>query len=165
MIESFPLTLTEWLLASLVLVGGAIVQGSVGFGVALLGAPLLFLIDPALVPAPMLIAGLFLPALILIRDRAGLEMGPVAWAVPGFMVGAILASGVVAALPEGGLALVFGSLVLLAVALSALGWAPRHPRRGHLAAAGTLAGFMATATSVAVKEVGTSAHAACNSGS
>ena len=148
MLEALPLTLTEWLLASLVLVGGAIVQGSVGFGVALVGAPLLFLVNPALVPAPMLIAGLFLPALILIRDRAGLEMGPVAWAVPGFMAGSILAGGVVAALPESGLALVFGSLVLLAVALSALGWAPAYPRRGHLAAAGTLAGFMATATSI-----------------
>ncbi|HKL77790.1 MAG TPA: sulfite exporter TauE/SafE family protein, partial [Gammaproteobacteria bacterium] len=123
MIEGVPLTVGEWLLASLVLVGGAVVQGSVGFGVALLGAPLLFLVDPALVPAPMLIAGLTLPALILVRDRAGLEKAPVAWAVPGFMVGSVLAGGVVASLPEGGLALVFGSLVLLAVALSALGWA------------------------------------------
>jgi len=148
MIEGVPLTVGEWLLASLVLVGGAVVQGSVGFGVALLGAPLLFLVDPALVPAPMLIAGLTLPALILVRDRAGLEKAPVAWAVPGFMVGSVLAGGVVASLPEGGLALVFGSLVLLAVALSALGWAPAEPHGRHLAAAGTLAGFMATATSI-----------------
>lgn len=143
-----PLTLGEWLLASLVLVGGAVVQGSVGFGVALLGAPLLFLLNPVLVPAPMLIAGLTLPALILVRDRAGLERRPVAWALPGFVVGAVLAGGVVASLPQGGLAMVFGSLVLLAVALSALGWAPAEPRGGHLAVAGTLAGFMATATSI-----------------
>ena len=148
MLPDLPLTLGEWLLASLVLVGGAVVQGSVGFGVALLGAPLLFLVEPALVPAPMLVAGLTLPALILVRDRAGLEKGPVAWALPGFLVGSVVAGGVVASLPQGGLALVFGSLVLLAVALSALGWAPAEPRGGHLVAAGTLAGFMATATSI-----------------
>jgi len=143
-----PLTLTEWLLASLVLVGGAVVQGSVGFGVALLGAPLLFLLNPVLVPAPMLIAGLTLPALILVRDRAGLEKKPVAWALPGFVVGSALAGGVMASLPEGGMAMVFGGLVLLAVGLSALGWAPAEPGGGHLAAAGSLAGFMATATSI-----------------
>ncbi|MEF8794440.1 sulfite exporter TauE/SafE family protein [Thiohalorhabdus sp.] len=148
MIPDLPLTFGEWLLASLVLVGGAVVQGSVGFGVALLGAPLLFLLNPALVPAPMLIAGLTLPALILVRDRAGLEKAPLAWALPGFVVGSALAGGVVTSLPEGGLALAFGGLVLLAVALSALGWAAAEPQGGHLAAAGTLAGFMATATSI-----------------
>jgi len=148
MLPNLPLTVEEWLLASLVLVAGAVVQGSVGFGVALLGAPLLFLVNPALVPGPMLVAGLTLPALILVRDRAGLLKGPVAWALAGFLVGSVLAGGLVASLPGDGLALVFGSLVLLAVALSALGWAPAEPHGRHLAAAGTLAGFMATATSI-----------------
>ena len=143
-----PLTLTEWLVASVVLIGGAVVQGSVGFGVALLGAPLLFLLNPVLVPGPMLIAGLTLPALILARDHRGLAKGAVAWALPGFFVGAILAGGVVASLPASGLALVFGSLVLLAVGLSALGWAPAEPQGRHLTVAGSLAGFMATATSI-----------------
>jgi uncharacterized membrane protein YfcA len=142
-----PLTLSEWLIACAVLVLGAIVQGSVGFGIALLGAPVLFLLNPLLVPAPMLMVGLSLPALILLRDRHGLDPDGLRWALPGQLAGTALAGAVVASLPEDGLALTFGVLVLLAVAISAFARAPT-PTRGHLLTAGSLSGFMATATSI-----------------
>ncbi|ANB03135.1 hypothetical protein [Ectothiorhodospira sp. BSL-9] len=64
----FPLSLPQWLLATLVLIIGAIIQGGIGYGVALLGAPLLYLIHPQLIPAPMLIVGMALPLLILLRE-------------------------------------------------------------------------------------------------
>lgn len=143
----FPITPAEWLIACSVLIVGAIVQGSVGFGIALLGAPVLFLLNPLLVPAPMLMVGLTLPALILLRDRHGLDPNGLRWALPGQLAGTALAAGVVASLPEDALALVFGILVLLAVAISALARAPT-PTRGHLLTAGSLSGFMATATSI-----------------
>jgi hypothetical protein len=144
---AFPLTLPEWLIACTVLILGAIVQGSVGFGIALLGAPVLFLLNPLLVPAPMLMVGLSLPALILWRDHHGLDPNGLRWALPGQLAGTALAAMVVAALPEDGLALTFGVLVLLAVAISAVARAP-SPSRGHLLTAGSLSGFMATATSI-----------------
>lgn len=142
-----PLTLVEWLVASAVLVVGAVIQGSVGFGVAMLGAPILFLLSPALVPAPMLIVGMALPALILVRDWAGLDPRGLRWALPGQIAGSALAAAMVASLPGEGLGLAFGLLVLLAVGLSALGWSP-SPTPGLLAGAGSLSGFMATATSI-----------------
>lgn len=142
-----PLTPAELLIASVVLVLGAVVQGSVGFGIAVLGAPILFLLNPFLVPAPMLIVGMTLPALILIRDRSELDLRGLRWALPGQFTGAVLAGAVVAYLPETGLALVFGLLVLAAVGMSFLGWSPA-PTAGNLAAAGSLSGFMATATSI-----------------
>lgn len=142
-----PLTLTEWLIASAVLIVGAVVQGSVGFGVALLGAPVLFLLNPLLVPGPMIIAGFTLPLLILIRDWRGLEPALLPWAVPGQAAGAIAAAGLLAVLNANALAFVFGLLVVLAVVMSSLGWTP-DPTRGRLAAAAAVSGFMATATSI-----------------
>ncbi len=143
-----PLTPGEWGLANAVLLVGAVVQGSVGFGIALLGAPILFLLNPLLVPAPMLIAGMALPALILLRDWKGLDSQGLWWALPGQLAGSALSALVVTVLPQAGLALVFGVLVLLGVGLSTFGSAPASPTAGYLVTAGSISGFMATATSI-----------------
>lgn len=48
--------LTSVILASgLVVALGALVQGAVGYGMALVAAPLLVLFDPALVPVPLIL--------------------------------------------------------------------------------------------------------------
>lgn len=47
------LGLLQWALAVSVVVVGAAIQGVIGYGVALFSAPLLFLIHPTLVPAPL----------------------------------------------------------------------------------------------------------------
>ena len=45
------------LLATLVMAFGALVQGVLGFGGALVSVPLLLLMDPRLVPGPTTVAG------------------------------------------------------------------------------------------------------------
>lgn len=142
-----PLSLLQWILASLVILGGALIQGSIGFGVALLGAPLLYLIEPALIPGPVIIVGISLPLLILMREWRSVHPPDVGWAVGGKLVGIPLAAVVLGRVSEQALGMIFGVLVLLGVALSALGRIP-HPRRGHKLLAGFLAGFMATTTSI-----------------
>jgi uncharacterized protein len=144
---AFPLTAPELLLATLIMSGGALVQGSIGFGIALLGAPLLFLINPMLVPAPVIIAGMTLPMMILARDYHDVLVRDVAWALPGKLAGTVCAALVLGIISQESLSLVFGGLVLLAVLLCALGWAPR-PYPATLIAAGGLSGFMATSTSI-----------------
>lgn len=143
----FPLTLTEWLLAMAVVVTGAVVQGTIGYGVALLGAPLLYLINPQLVPAPVILIGMILPLMILLRDWRAVYPVDVAWALPGSVAGAGLAAVVLGVLPQSRLELLFGCLVLLGVAMSAIGWAPR-PRPLNLLGAGGLSSFMGTTTSI-----------------
>lgn len=143
----FPLTLTEWLLATAVVILGAIVQGTIGFGVALLGAPLLFLINPALVPAPVIIIGMSLPLLILVRDHRAVKVSDVGWVLPGMAVGSALAALVLGVISEQALGLLFGVLVLLGVALS-VGFRFPDPKRPHLLSAGFVTGFMATTTSI-----------------
>lgn len=142
----FPLTLPEWLVASAVVFVGAIVQGSLGFGVALLAAPLLFLIDPALVPGSMIVAGLGVAFLVYGRDHSAVDHGEVALVLPGIAIGVVIAGVVLRQVSRDVLGLLFGTLVLLAVALSVR--RPPTPGRQLLFWAGGLAGFMGTATSI-----------------
>lgn len=142
-----PISMTDWLLATGIVLVGAIIQGAIGFGVALVGAPLLYLIDPVFVPAPVIMIGMTLPAMILARDWHSVDFRDVAWVLPGMAGGSVIAGWILGVLTARMLGLVFGVLVLVAVAISAVGRMPR-PGRGGLAVAGTAAGFMATTTSI-----------------
>ncbi len=141
------LTLLEWLLALGVVLLGTILQGSIGFGVGLLGAPLLFLIDRALVPAPLVLVGFVTPLLILWRERRAVIYRDAAAVVPGAAVGAALGAVALRSISEAVLGVLFGVLVLIAVALSAIHRVPTVGPRG-LAVAGSASAFMATTTAV-----------------
>lgn len=143
----FPLTLLEWMLATGVLLVCATIQGSIGFGVGLLGAPILYLIHPVLVPAPILMVGMALPMMILVRDWHDVQLRDAAWAFPGTLLGTALGAVILGMISADGLSLLFGSLVLLGVGLSVVGQVPSLRPRNVLAAAG-LSGFMATTTSI-----------------
>ena len=126
---------------------GAIVQGSVGFGLAVLAAPLLALIEPRLLPGPMLLAGFVLGALMVYRDRESIHLGGIGWAILGRLGGTIVAAVFFAGLPRDTMSVLFGVLVLLAVAMSASG-VHVLPTRWTVLVAGTLSGFMGTITSI-----------------
>lgn len=63
----FPLTSIEWLVATIVVVTATLLQASIGFGLALLAPPLLYLIDPVFVPAPMIVAAFAVNGLVYQR--------------------------------------------------------------------------------------------------
>ena len=60
---------------------GAWVQGTIGFGVALVAAPLLVLVDPGLVPGPLLAAAVPLNLLVWYREREAVESGGLRWPI------------------------------------------------------------------------------------
>ena len=140
---SFPDT--AWVFAVVAL--ASCVQGSIGFGMALVAAPLLALIDPALVPGPLISSVLLLVVMIAIRDRAHVDFATVRWAILGCIGGAIVGASVVAMLDPRGFAILFGGLVLLAVGLSASGLHVRVTPISTLLA-GVLGGFMGTTSSI-----------------
>lgn len=141
------LTLTQLVLATLVVAVGASVQGVLGFGLGLIGAPILALLDPSLVPGPLLFAVLPLTILVARRERGALDLRGVRWALVGRVPGTIVGSLAVAALPEGPLKILLGSLVLVAVGVSVAGWYVR-PTTTTLLGAGVMSGFMGTTTSI-----------------
>lgn len=126
---------------------GAVLQGSVGFGLGLLGVPLLVLIDPVFIPGPLLLAAFLLNLLISCRERMSIDFGSVRWAVPGRILGAILGAGLLALFPPGRLSVLFGLMVLVAVGISFAGW-KLSPSPWNVFSAGTFSGFMGTTSAI-----------------
>lgn len=137
----------QYLLVTLVLAGGALVQGSIGFGMGLFAVPFLVLLDPRLVPGPTLLASGLLTILMLIRERAGIRPRELAWSLGGRVGGTLLAMAVLVAVPPDRFGILFGTLILLATGLTASGLHLRMTPRA-LGAAGMLSGFMATTVSI-----------------
>jgi uncharacterized protein len=126
---------------------GAVVQGSVGFGLNIVAAPLLVLIDTSLVPGPALAAALFLVVLMTRREQSAIDYSGLGWLLAGRMPATIGAALLVAVLPQDATALAVGSAVLLGVVLSLLGWRMRRVPATYLAV-GAASGAMGTLTSV-----------------
>lgn len=143
----FPFGLISILLVSGIAASGALLQGSVGFGLGLIGVPLLVLIDPIFVPGPLLLGAFLLNLLIFERERMAIHFQDVVWAVPGRILGAFSGALVLIVVPKENLSLLFGAMVLLAVGINAAGLdfaaVPRH-----IFAAGTLSGFMGTTSAI-----------------
>jgi uncharacterized membrane protein YfcA len=137
----------EVVVVTFVVAAGACVQGTVGFGLGLVGAPLLAMIDKDFVPGPLLFVGVPLTILVALRERASLDFHGIRWALAGRVPGTIAGSIAVAALSERMLTLVLGASVLLAVVLSTTRWHPR-PSTATLLTAGAASGIMGTATSI-----------------
>ncbi len=141
------MTLAQTWMALAVVTAGATLQGSVGFGLGLLAAPLLVLIEPRLVPGPLLFVALFLSILVSIKYRASVHVAGVTLALAGRIPGVLLAVGLLATLPREQMTLAFASLVLVAIAMSASGL--RFPERTwSLLTVGAVSGFMGTASSI-----------------
>jgi uncharacterized membrane protein YfcA len=109
------------ILAFFIATFGALLQGSVGFGLGLIGVPLLVLIDPTYVPGPVLLAAFFLNLLIFFRERHAIHIKGLHWAIIGRIVGAILGAMILLAIPQKSLSAMFGVMVLLAIAISLAG--------------------------------------------
>lgn len=137
----------EIILVNLILIAGAVVQGVVGYGVALICAPLLFLIDPGYVPAPVILVSLLLNFLLMHRERQSLQFGDITWASVGNLFGVSSAAVVLLYIAGNQFSLIFGVLILIAVLLSASGYKPAVTPFSSVIA-GFASGFMGTCTSV-----------------
>jgi uncharacterized protein len=136
-----------FLLATLLAAIAACVQGTIGFGLALVSAPLLTLIDPAFVPGPLLVASAPLAVAALLREREHADVRGVAAAFAGRLPGTVVGAVAVAALPVLALHVAIGVLVLLAVAVSL--WAPRfQPTTPVLVGAGVVSGVTGTVAAI-----------------
>lgn len=141
------LSVADLVFASIVVAVGSLVQGSIGFGVNVVAAPLLVLIDTAFVPGPALASATVLTLLIGNRERHAIDMAGFGWIFVGRLPTSIGTALIVAILPDAMLAVVLASVVLVAIGLSLLGWRVRRTPP-TLVTAGALSGFMGTISSV-----------------
>lgn len=123
------------------------VQGSVGFGAALLAAPVLLLIHPAFAPGPILVSNLVLTLMVVRREWSSVDFAALRYLASGRVLGTIVAGGLLATLSQQLFDLLFGVLVLIAVLLSLpRGGFARSPR--NLTVAGIASGLMGTLSSI-----------------
>lgn len=140
-------TLLILLVAGVVVFLGSLVQGSIGLGMNLIAAPPLVLLEPELVPVPLLVALIVLATLTLFRELGDTDWRGVGFAVSGRVPGSVLGVLVVALLPVAEFSITVGILVLGFVALSMSRWQLR-PGPTSLAAAGFAGGVTGTAASI-----------------
>ncbi|MEO5345786.1 MAG: sulfite exporter TauE/SafE family protein [Magnetococcus sp. YQC-9] len=108
----------QWPWMILVLGLGTLVQGSVGYGFALLSAPLLMLMEPRLLPGPLLVVGLLLNIAMSSTGKKVVESRPILWLMAGFLPGLGAGSWLLSWLPPRETAQLFGWLVLAGVGIS-----------------------------------------------
>jgi uncharacterized membrane protein YfcA len=123
------------------------VQGAAGFGLGLIAAPILLLLDPRWVPGPLMAAGVALTILVAYQEKSDIDMLGLRFAFIGRTIGTVVAALLLTALSARAFDMIFGSLVLLAVGLSMLGL-KISPTPGHAVSAGLLSGFMGTISSI-----------------
>ena len=137
----------EFAVATLAVFVGSALQGSVGFGFAIVVAPALFLVDPRWVPGPIIFSALVLTSLTAIRERDAIDYRGLVWGLAGRLPGSFAGAAFVSAISPEQLATPLGLLVLLAVAISA-STLRFEPRPRTLFGAGLLSGFMGTSSSI-----------------
>jgi uncharacterized protein len=141
------MTVAQFVAANAVIAIGSVLQGSVGFGLALMAAPLLALIDGSLAPGPLLVCNVALTALMARREWHSVRYGDLGWSLGGRLVGIAIVLLIMRDLSVRGLDFLFGGLVLVGVLITAVGpsFLLNPPT---LVGAGIASGIMGTATAI-----------------
>jgi uncharacterized membrane protein YfcA len=122
-------------------------QASIGFGLGMLAAPIVALVDPALVPGTLIMLAAVVTLMVVVRERTAIDVKGTGWALAGRIPGTIAGALILTAIPPQALAMLIAAVVLGGVALTSLGWIPA-PRRRNLVLAGATSGMLGTATSI-----------------
>lgn len=122
-------------------------QASIGFGLGMLAAPVVALVDPGLIPGTLIMLAAVVTLMVVLRERTAIDVSGTGWALAGRVPGTIAGALVLTAIPERALALMIAAVVLGGVALTSSGWVPA-PRRRNLVLAGATSGVLGTATSI-----------------
>ena len=126
---------------------GSLVQGSLGFGAALIALPVLVFIDPVFAPGPLMALGFLMGFMILARDRSELDFRGVKIAWPGQIIGIVIAINFLRLIPKDQMSLIFGIALLAAVILTSSKFCVRITPIS-LFLTGILSGFMGTSSAL-----------------
>ncbi|HJM36289.1 MAG TPA: sulfite exporter TauE/SafE family protein, partial [Acidimicrobiales bacterium] len=135
-----------FLIISIFMIASAI-QGSIGFGANLFAVPLLALINPELIPIPILIVNPIMNLMLAWRERGNVDRPALISALIGRVPGVVLGVVALSLISSDHLGLLFGILLLIAIGLQLSGLTLSRTRRS-VTLAGGVSGFMATAVGV-----------------
>ncbi|WP_418358072.1 sulfite exporter TauE/SafE family protein [Shewanella basaltis] len=106
------------ILASVIVFFGALTQSLIGFGVAVVASPLLYIVNPQLVPVPIIVMGFAISAMTLFRERGHLQFNGLQYALLGRIPGGFAGAGLLLFAPQAILGLIIAAIVYIAVILS-----------------------------------------------
>jgi uncharacterized protein len=135
------------LLVAVAAVAGGAAQSALGFGAAFTTVPALAIVAPELLPGAVLVALLPLSLVMLLDGRGRTDVRAAVRLTIGRLPGIAVGTAVVAALPDRGLAITIGLLLLAAVVASATGWTVAVTPRSELVA-GFASGLTGTAAAL-----------------
>lgn len=142
-----PADLPTLLLLGLAVLLGAVVQSSVGFGLAVVAAPAVVVLAPELMPGALLVTTFSLPLLQLAAGPRDIAWSTLGWALAARLVLTPVGVLAVALLAPSAIAVGVGVLILAVVALSVRSIDLR-PTRGNAVVAGAISGVTGTAASI-----------------
>ncbi|MEU0806523.1 sulfite exporter TauE/SafE family protein [Streptomyces sp. NPDC005970] len=141
------MSLPEFTLLFITVAIGSLLQVAIGFGLGLLAAPVIAILDPSLTPVVVLLLATGVTAAVVALEGGHADIRGAGWALVGRVPGVVGGAALVAVLPARHLAFLVAVVVLLGVAVSLRGFVPRPGRRSVLLA-GLVSGVMGTATSI-----------------
>jgi uncharacterized membrane protein YfcA len=141
------ISLWQYVLAVFVVAVGAMIQGSLGFGLGLVSAPALALIDATFIPGPLLLVGVAVTLTVFLRERGAVDWKGMKWAIFGRVIGTIAGGWAVVAFSKDAVIVLVAVLVLAGVLMTSIGWKIKT-NRITLSTAGLVSGVMGTLTSV-----------------
>src|SRR4051812_40940652 len=100
---------------------GAFAQGTVGFGLNLVAAPIVGLVAPAMLPAAMVLVASPISLTVALRERRHIDWHGVGWTTLGRVPGTLAGVLVVTAVSQETLSGIVGVVVLLAAMVTMLG--------------------------------------------
>lgn len=147
MFEGLPISATSFALLFATVAAGALVQGTIGFGLNVIAAPIAAVLKPEALPAAMIIMSLPMTAGSALRERAHIDRRGVLFTTLGRLPGVAAGSVVVARLEPEQLAVWIGAMVVVAALMSVLPSEIAVTRRSA-AIAGAFGGLMGTTASM-----------------
>lgn len=141
------MTFVGYILAIGIVAIGATIQGTLGFGLGLVAAPVLAMINDELIPGPLLLVGLAVTTSVFVRERGSVDWRGMKWALVGRVLGTALGAVVIVVASKDFLIVTMSLMLIAGVLMSSAGWRI-SPNPSTLVTAGTLSGVMGTLTSV-----------------
>lgn len=136
-----------FILLALVILVAACLQASIGFGMGMLAAPFIALIDASLLPVLVIVLAMVVTLIVVVLDRGSLDLRGAGWALAGRVPGSVAGAWLLTIMSTAVLSWSVAAVVLLGVVVSLRGWRPRVTRSTQ-ALAGAMSGVMGTTTSV-----------------
>lgn len=141
------MTPLELLAANLAVATGSIVQAASGVGAGFLMVPMIAWVNIELLPGAMICGSLALSGIMAWRERGSIDRGNLPAIFSGIFAGALAGAWVLSRVPVEQLGIVFGTVILLAVALTASGLNVPLNRTSALIS-GSISGAMGAASGI-----------------